>query len=188
MKTIILAMTLVLSLTSFGQEVNIFTESTLNCKKLQKRAVQIDSAYIVEVPNKSAIEIFQMVEVAVASEWVNPDEVVSGKVEGKYLKINGGGPSVGMKVLGMPYYYTSTLRYHFKFKDGKFMYEVESFMRIPVSQYSAGGTYSTSFYTHNKRGVEDELAKKSIESINSQINSFISSIINAEAESEDDDW
>ena len=137
MKTIILAMTLVLSLTTFGQEVNIFTESTLNCKKLQKRALQIDSAYIVEVPNKSAIEIFQLVEVAVASEWVNPDE---------------------------------------------------SFMRIPASQYSAGGTYPTSFPTHNKRGVEDELAKKSIESINSQINSFISSILNAEAESEDDDW
>jgi hypothetical protein len=188
MKSILLATTLMLGLTGFGQEVNIFTESTLNCKKLQKKAVQIDSAYIVEIPNKSAIEIFQMVEVAVASQWVNPDEVVSGKVEGKYLKINGGGPSVGMKVLGMAYYYTSTLRYHFKFKDGKFMYEVESFMRVPASQYSAGGTYPTSFTTHNKRGVEDELAKKSIESINSQINSFISSILNAEAESEDEDW
>lgn len=68
------------------------------------------------------------------------------------------------------------------------MYEVESFMRVPASQYSVGGTYPTSFTTHNKRGVEDELAKKSIESINSQINSFISSILNAEAESEDEDW
>lgn len=109
MKSILLATTLMLGLTGIGQEVNIFTESTLNCKKLQKKAVQIDSAYIVEIPNKSAIEIFQMVEVAVASQWVNPDEVVSGKVEGKYLEIKGGGPSVGMKVLGMAYYYTSTL-------------------------------------------------------------------------------
>tara|TARA_R110002074_G_scaffold77771_1_gene176352 strand:+ start:67 stop:633 length:567 start_codon:yes stop_codon:yes gene_type:complete len=188
MKTVILAMILMMGFTSLGQEINIFKESTVDAKKLQKFAVQIDSAYVVEVPNKSAIEIFQMVEIAVASQWVNPDEVISGKLEGKYLKINGGGPSIGLTMLGTPYYYSSVLRYHFKFKDGKFMYEVEALTRVPASQYSSGGLYPTFLTTHNKRGVEDKLSTRSISSINYQINSFISSIINGVEESEDESW
>ena len=189
MKNVILTLVTVLAFNlGNAQDVDIFTESLIGCKKLQKSAIQIDTSYIIEVPNKSALEIFQMVEVAVASQWVNPDEVISGKVDGKYIKINGGAPQIAMKVLGMPYYYTSTLRYYFKFKDGRFMFEVESFMRIPASKYSSGGTYSTVFSTHNRRGVEDKISTASIERVNSSINSFINSILEADSETVGDDW
>jgi hypothetical protein len=168
-----------------AQDVNIF-EDILGKKKKVTATTNGAIKHIVELPGKTALEISNMVEMAIAKHWVNPDEVIAGKVPGKYIKVNGGGPSVQTSIL-LPSYETK-LSYMFKFKDGKFMYTVESKTVFPSSQYSTGGTYASSFVIVKRSGKPSKMNVSAVATINASVNTFIKSIIKPENVSLDSDW
>ena len=91
-------------------------------KKQVIRVIDTERKNVVEVPNKTAAEIYAMVEIAIGKHWNNPDEVIEGKSEGRYIKINGGATNVHQGFLGSVMAYSTTVTYMIQFKDGKFMY------------------------------------------------------------------
>ena len=158
-------------------------------KKQVTRVIDTERKNVVEVPNKTAEEIYTMVEVAIAKHWKNPDEVVEGKSEGRYIKINGGATNISINALGMIYTYSTTVSYMIQFKDGKFMYTISSTYRIPPSKYSSGGNAPTSFKTHRKSGKPIKLAVNDLKAFNEIHNLFINQILQSDPEQGlDSEW
>ena len=157
-------------------KVNIFIPSPNQKKKKVVMVNNADEKYIVAVEGKTADEIYTMTELAIAKHWKNPDEVINGKSAGKFIKINGGGPTISVNSLGMIYYYTTSLDYLIQFKDGRFMYTVTSKTRIPPSQYTSGGNYLTVIPTKRKNGKEIKLGVAGVDDINNSVSSFINAI------------
>ena len=186
MKKVLVLLLAVLAFNSVNaQDVNIF-EDVLGKKKKVTAMTNGATKHIVEIPGKTALEVSNMVEMAIAKHWVNPDEVIAGKVPGKYIKVNGGGPSVITSIL-LPAYVTK-LSYMFQFKDGKFMYTVESKTVYPASQYSAGGEYPSSFVIVKRSGKPNKMNVSAVATINDSVNAFIKSIIETKDVSLDSDW
>ena len=170
-------------------KVNIFTPSPNQKKKKVIMVNNTDKKYIVAVEGKTADEIYMMTELAIAKHWKNPDEVINGKSAGKFIKINGGGPTISFNTLGMIYYYTTTLEYLIQFKDGRFMYTVTSKTRFPPSQYTTGGTYLSVIPTKRKNGKEIKLGVSNVDDINNSVSSFINAILISDLNQElDTDW
>ena len=158
-------------------------------KKQVIRVIDTERKNVVEVPNKTAEEIYTMVEVAIAKHWKNPDEVVEGKSEGRYIKINGGATNISINALGMIYTYPTTVSYMIQFKDGKFMYTISSTYRIPPSKYSSGGNAPTSFKTHRRSGKPIKLAINDLKAFNEIHNLFINEILQSDPEQGlDSEW
>ena len=151
-------------------------------KKQLVRVIDTERKNVVEVPNKTAAEIYAMVETAIGKHWVNPDEVIEGKSEGRYIKINGGATNVHFSFLGTTIAYSTKVTYMMQFKDGKFMYTIASVTKIPPSQYSVGGNVPTSFKTHKKNGKPIKLAINDLKSFNELHNLFINQILESDLE------
>jgi|TARA_B110001469_G_C9477170_1_gene239419 hypothetical protein len=170
-------------------KVNIFIPSPNQKKKKVVMVNNADEKYIVAVEGKTADEIYTMTELAIAKHWKNPDEVINGKSAGKFIKINGGGPTISVNSLGMIYYYTTSLDYLIQFKDGRFMYTVTSKTRIPPSKYTSGGNYLTVIPTKRKNGKEIKLGVAGVDDINNSVSSFINAILISDLNQElDTDW
>jgi len=105
-----------------------------------------------------------------AINWVNetyknPEEVIKGKVEGDYLRLDGFKSNLTQQsALGMTYYYDVRYTVKLNFKDGRFKYEITNMEWYqPSSQYSAGGWFKllinkeVGYKTANRKGK----AKKS---------------------------
>ena len=151
-------------------------------KKQVIRVIDTERKNVVEVPNKTAEEIYTMVEMAIAKHWNNPDEVIDGKSEGRYIKIKGGATNVHFSFLGSTMAYSTTVTYMIQFKDGKFMYTISSVTRIPPSQYEVGGNVPTIFKTHKKNGKPIKLAINDLKSFNELHNLFINQILESDLE------
>ena len=201
MRNIILTMIVVaLTLVTNAQEVatdsvyvsnvDIFVNSEVKQPKKQVTKVfDTERKNVVPVPNKTADEIYTMVEIAIAKFWKNPDEVIEGKSAGKYIKIRGGGSNVHTNVLGTVFSYTTTTTYMIQFKEGKFMYTVSSETKIPPSQYNSGFVVPTTLKTNRKNGKPIKLAINDLNVINAGINGFINMILESDPESGlDSDW
>ena len=175
MKNVILTLVTVLAFNlGNAQEIDIF-ESKLTGKKNQVRAIQLDTFFVVEIPNKTALEIYRIVELATSEQWVNPDEVISGRSEGSFLKINGGGSSIVYNPVASPF--NTEVHYNFQFKDGRLRYTVKHLVRYPVSQYSAGGLHESFFTLVSRKGTDRKLEMKNKDIVNNDVNSFIALII-----------
>ena len=176
--------------TPYVSNEDIFIEATTMIKK-KSEWLRVDSEKkrVVPVHGKTADEIFNMVEIAIAKHWKNPDEVVEGKSTGKYIKIRGGGSDVVVKILGTTISYSTVAAYMIQFKDGKFMYTISYETRFPPSQYSSGGLFSTVIQTKRKNGKEIEVGLNTAYRINLGVNSFINEILASDPESEiNSDW
>jgi len=158
-------------------------------KKQVIRVIDTERKNVVEVPNKTAEEIYTMVETAIAKHWNNPDEVIDGKSEGRYIKIKGGATNVHFGFLGTTTAYSTTVSYMIQFKDGKFMYTISSVTRIPPSQYEVGGNVTTVFKTHKKNGKPIKLAINDLKAFNEIHNLFINQILESDLEQGlDSEW
>ena len=158
-------------------------------KKQVTRVIDTERKTIVEVPNKTAEEIYTMVEMAIAKHWKNPDEVIEGRSEGRYIKINGGATNINKNVLGTIFSYPTTVTYMIQFKDGKLMYTISSTYKIPPSQYSLGGDVPTHFKTHRRSGKPIKLAVNDLRAFNEIHNLFINEILQSDLEQGlDSEW
>lgn len=182
---IALALTTVLS-------VNAQTDHFDKVVPLKKKQVfvtqQEGATYVVEMPNKTKEELYEMVMLAISNHWVNPDEVIDGKLSGSYIKVGGAATMYGVKVLGIVTNYFTKIHYNFRFKDNKFMYTFYLDFRIPPSQYSAGGTYKIDGIMMTKKNGKTTYEAKYKDLYNNEVNSFIKLIKSQELSSSDDDW
>ena len=182
---IALALTTVLSVKAQTDHFNTIIKGK---KKEVTVAIDPSEKFIVEVPNKTKEELYEMVMLAVSEQWVNPDEVIDGKLAGSYIKINGGATKYGAKTLAIVYEYFTKVSYNFRFKNGKFMYTVNFKYTIPPSKYTKGGTYPLSIKMTKRNGKRAYTAMyKDI--YNDEINKFIELIKSKNVSDEDNgDW
>ena len=173
-----------------ASNVDVFMPSANKQPKKQvTRVIDTERKVVVLVPNKTAKEIYTMVEVAIAKHWKNPEEVIVGSSEGRYIKISGGATNVNRNVIGTIFTYPTTVNYTIQFKDGKFMYTMSSTYRIPPSQYSLGGDVPTHFKTHRKSGKPIKLAVNDLNAFNEIHNLFINEILQSDPEQGlDSEW
>ena len=168
-----------------AQDVDYFSVITKGKKLKTDVSMDGEARFIVEMPKKTAAELYEMVQLAVSEQWVNPDEVIDGQSVNSYIKINGGASSYQFNSIGQIFTYNTRVSYNFRFKDGRFMYTVNMKVIYPRSQYSAGGTYPISIPRTKKNGKKVWGAFQ-IEKYNKEINDFIAKVKTQDIKN--DDW
>jgi len=147
MKKFIFTLIMLFSLNSISQEFQI-------------NEVQIDSGANMYQGTFKYFEPVMVLEVegdantlySKAINWVNetyknPEEVIKGKVEGEYLRLNGFTSSlISQNILGTVFVYDVRYSVEIKFRDGRFRYEITKMEQyFPPSQYSSGSWVEISF-------------------------------------------
>ena len=187
-KTILLITLALITVLGANAQTNHFDRVIKGKKKQVYVAQQEGAKYIVEVPNKTKEELYEMVMLAISEQWVNPDEVIDGKLAGSYIKLSGATARYGVKALGMPTTYFTKIHYNFRFKDGKFMYTFNLDFRIPPSQYVSGGTYPIAAIAMTKKNGKRDWQSKYRDVYNDEVNSFIELIKSKKVSGSNDDW
>tara|TARA_B110000908_G_C10038798_1_gene350823 strand:+ start:103 stop:696 length:594 start_codon:yes stop_codon:yes gene_type:complete len=148
---------------SFGvEEINI----TEGKKFYQGKFLKFTPVIVIESEG-SASELYQKCMNWLNETYKQPDEVIKGKIEGKYVKINGSTSSTMFQAsaLGSTNYYDSRYTVEFRFKDNKMRMEVISIeFYMPASQYSVISGWQMGRFTFkvaNRKGkpVKDGLAE-----------------------------
>lgn len=83
-------------------------------------------------------ELYQKAINWVNETYKNPEEVIKGKVEGDYLRLEGFTSNlIRANVIGTIFYYDVRYTVKINFKDGRFKYEISKMEQyFPASQYS----------------------------------------------------
>lgn len=200
MRKLVLGLALMLtagaSAQKFHQENQDFF--TLNESEKDKSSMKYveegENKYILNFEGKTAIELFQATEVMVGTIWKNPDEVIVGLSEGKYIKINGGAPTIRQSILLSPAYYDTKVSLTFNFKDGRMLMTISSYTyRIPASKYNGYvSTDLTASVKMTKRsGKKYKYAEETVDGFNSFINNIVSEIkkqVENESSSSSSNW
>ena len=145
----------------------------------------------------SAAELYQK-----AINWVNesyksPEDVIKGKIENEYLKINGSvNGLMTVYLLGVPTGYDGRYTIEFRFKDGRFKTDiVNTEIYFPSSKYSADGwkNHTLTYRVANRKGKPDKGGLASYELANSYFNSIVNDIVNyapgkSNSSANNDDW
>jgi hypothetical protein len=144
---------------------------------------------VVEVEGKTALDLYNMVELAVANAYKNPDEVIDGNSPGKYLKFSGEGSPVIVAGSGLMILYVKTkCRYMFQFKDGKFMYTVKYDYYMSPSEYNTGGWRDMGLFAKVKNKKATQNITNSMKTLTDEVNGFIISVLTSEADPNLQDW
>lgn len=87
----------------------------------------------------TSTELYQKAINWVNETYKNPEEVIKGKVEGDYLRLEGFTSSLlQQNVIGVMYYYDVRYTIQVNFKDGRFKYEITKMEQyFPPSEYSS---------------------------------------------------
>lgn len=161
-------------------------------KKATSRIVDTEAKYIVEFTGKSANEIYQGTEMAIGETWKNPDEVIAGSSEDKYIKINGGALERGKYSMLLASYDSTKLSIIIKFKEGKLMYQILSYkgVRLPT-EYTSGGDYIVVEKLTKKSGKKYKFGQQNVDTFNGFINGFIDEIkkqVQESSSNSNSDW
>ena len=90
-KILITILFVAFTLSSNAQDVDYFSVITKGKKLKTDASMDGEARFIVEMPNKTAAELYEMVQLAISEQWVNPDEVIDGQsVKDKVWKRDGG--------------------------------------------------------------------------------------------------
>ena len=99
-------------------------------------------------------------------DWLNetykqPEEVIKGKIEGEYVKINGSAPNmIQVSALGSKSFMDTRYTIEFRFKDDRFRMEIISFENyIAPSQYSVISGWFTNLFHIELLIVKENLIK-----------------------------
>lgn len=152
--------------------------------------------------NGTSTELYQKAINWVNETYKNPEEVIKGKVEGDYLRLEGSVSNLlRMSVIGTMYYYDVRYTVKLNFRDGRFKYEITKIEQYyPATQYSAGSWTSilnngeVGYKTANRKGKAKKDGVANLEALNSYFQNLGISIKDymdkndASETGSDDDW
>ena len=184
-KILITILFVAFTLSSNAQDVDYFSVITKGKKLKTDASMDGEARFIVEMPNKTAAELYEMVQLAISEQWVNPDEVIDGQSVNSYIKINGGASSYQLNSIGVVYTYNTRVSYNFRFKEGRFMYTVNMKVIYPPTKYGSGGTFAISI-PRTKRNGKKVWGSFQIAKYNKEINDFINLVKTQDIKN--DDW
>ena len=200
MRKLVLGLALMLTATASAQKVYQENQDffTLYESKKDKSSIKYveegESKYILNFEGKTALELFQATEVMVGTIWKNPDEVIVGLSEGKYIKINGGAPSIKESVLFSPVFYDSKVSLTFNFKDGRMLMTISSYTyTVPGNQYNGyvSTELNTSVKMTKRSGKKYKYAEQTVNSFNIFMNNIVYEIkkqVKNQSSSSTSDW
>lgn len=195
MKNLITFIAFTFSITLSAQYFEITDKDVTTGSKMLQGKFRTMSTTAVAQKEGSAAELYQK-----AINWVNenyksPEDVIKGKIENEYLKINGSLNNF-MKVyaLGMLTGYDGRYTIEFRFRDGRFKVDIISAeFYIPSSQYVTGGwqNYSFTYRLANRKGKLDKGGRASYDRASSYFNGIVDDIVNytqGNSPASSDDW
>tara|TARA_B100000427_G_C15333201_1_gene517800 strand:- start:47 stop:679 length:633 start_codon:yes stop_codon:yes gene_type:complete len=210
MKKLILLF-LIIPLISFGQSFEVEEiQIDSGANAYQGTFKKFKPLLVLEV-NGSPVELYNKTINWVNETYKNPDEVIKGKVEGKYVRINGFASNmITQNVLGTIFYYNIRYSIEIKFKENKFRYEVTKMEQyFEPSSVSSGGWYEIPFNfkvakrkgkANKKTGIRKEgktlkygvetyeRIKAYFENLGIGLKEYMENTDNAEQDGSDDDW
>lgn len=144
----------------------------------------------------TAKELYQLALNYINETYKSPENVIKGKVDGEYLKINGSMKNLNkLKVLGTAIYYDGRYTIEFRFKDGKFKVDIISLeYYTPPSKYVSGGwnSYRMLFRIKDKNGKSLPENWRNLYFANNYFTELIQSFKEytsiSERNTSDDDW
>ena len=147
MKNIIYTLALLFSFSLLGQEFEVNIVQIDSGPNLNQGTFKYIKPVLVLESEGSAKELFDKTINWVNETYKNPDEVIKGKIDGEYLRLNGFKSNL-IKVisLGSMLVYDARYTIEIKFRDNRFRYEVTKLEQyFPPSQFSTGGWVEKSF-------------------------------------------
>ena len=150
----------------------------------------------------TSTELYQKAINWVNETYKNPEEVIKGKVEGDYLRLEGFTSNLlQQNVIGVMYYYNVRYTVQVNFKDGRFKYEITKMEQyFPSSEYSSSewvnliSDKEVGFKTANRKGKakKDGVAnlkavKEYFENLGTSIKDYMQKNEASETSS-NDDW
>jgi len=147
MKKLLFTLALLISFGSYAQKFEIRDVQVDSGANAVQGTFKIIEPVLIFDVNGTPTELYTKALNWVEETYKNPDEVLKGKVEGKYIRLNGSVSSLLQKnVIGTMFYYDVRYSVEIKFRENKIKYEITKFESYsPPSQYSSGGWYGQSF-------------------------------------------
>tara|TARA_B110000027_G_scaffold59248_1_gene63903 strand:+ start:131 stop:760 length:630 start_codon:yes stop_codon:yes gene_type:complete len=156
MKKLLFVITLLFSIISFGQSFEVLEEQVDEGNKYLQGTFNIITPVMVMEVTDTPNELYNKTIDWVNETYKNPDKVIKGKVEGKYVRVSGSAGALSQSTaMGMTFYYDVRYSLEIKFKENKIRYEVTKMEHyIPSSQYVTGGwrDYPFSFKVAKAKG------------------------------------
>ena len=198
MKNLFTLITLLFTVTLSAQYFELTDKEVTTGSKMLQGKFRTMSTTAVAQKEGSAAELYQK-----AINWINenyksPEDVIKGKIENEYLKINGSLDNLMyVYLLGAPTGYDGRYTMEFRFRDGRFKVDIISAeIFIPSSQYVVGGwqDYGFTYRLANRKGKPDKGGRASYDRASSYFNGIVDDIVNYapgksnSSASDDDDW
>jgi hypothetical protein len=139
MKKLLFTIALLISAVSFGQSFELSDKQVDDGPKIAQGSYKIFTPVLVLEVTGSAEDLYNKTINWVNETYKNPDEVIKGKVEGKYVRINGFVASlISANVIGTTITWDVRYSLEIKFRENKLRYEVTKMEQfIPASQYGS---------------------------------------------------
>jgi len=147
MKKLLFTIALLIYAVSFGQSFELSDKQVDEGSKMVQGSYKIFTPVLVLEVTGSPEDLYNKTIGWVNETYNNPDEVIKGKVEGKYVRINGSVKSlVSMNIIGTMIYYNVRYSVEIKFRENKLRYEVTKMEQFyPASQYSSSSWVDMAF-------------------------------------------
>jgi hypothetical protein len=186
MKKVIVAITLMLGMTSNAQEQFKLTET---------ETIPTQSVILKKDSTKTAEELYNLTLGWLNEMYKQPDEVIKAKTHGEFIKINGSTNfyiKTGVGRVKRMVKYTIT----FKFKDGLIkMSVIDASTYTPPSQYSSGGWHDAEFHRRvvlkkngKPRKALNEMNNELADQAESEFNALLKSLLDFEGSVVDEEW
>jgi hypothetical protein len=197
MKNLITLIAFIFSVSLSAQYFETTDSEVTNGPKMTQGKFKTMSTTAVAQKEGTAAELYQK-----AINWVNenyksPEDVIKGKIENEYLKINGSlNDLMYVYVLGRTMTYDGRYTMEFRFRDGRFKADVVSLeIFIPSSEYTVGGwqEYGFNYKLFNRKNKPDKGGQASYDRASTYFNGIIDDIVNytqgdSNSAKSDDDW
>ena len=155
----------------FEVRKNVITEGT----NTQQGTYEYIKPMLVLESKGTSTELYQKALNWVNVTYKNPEEVIKGKVEGDYLRLEGFVSNLlRVSIMGAIDYFNVRYTVKLNFRDGRFKYEITNIEQyFPATQYSAGSWISilsngeVGYRTANKKGKVKKDAAANLKALKS---------------------
>ena len=178
----------------YGQYFSTTIDTITTGQKNQLGIIEtLTTVAVVDTPGKSSEELYNSVENFVQINYVNPENVAKGSIEGKYFRFSGSTSiPVCTRLLGMSECNSTSFRYTFevKFKDNRFRIELIKWEVFTTNWVNATKAWYTHSFNKRKGYVLSKEGKDNINAFVIKLNDVVSGIVNQinNPEEEDDNW